>query len=248
MPENPEVHPSADEPRYGIRVPGGDPVADPPAAPSLPSYAAQLPETSAALNGAAEGAAAFSAPAPGVAIPGAPAVAAARPVIAPAPTADNIVRGLLLALVVIPVGVIVWVLLWQAGFIASIVSFGVAYGATYLYRLGSGGTRIVTSAVWGIVAIVVVTLVLSLLGGIAYELVHEAGAGWAVLTEPGFWDVFGRVIVDPHVWSQLGTTVALAVVFTALGCFRTILRLVRESKIAAHLEAQQTQTQSGPQV
>ncbi|MES1169149.1 MAG: hypothetical protein ABUL47_00505, partial [Leifsonia sp.] len=52
---------------------------------------------------------------------------------------ENLQRGVIFALIALPAGVIAWDLLWSFGFIASIVSFGIAYLAARLYRFGSGG-------------------------------------------------------------------------------------------------------------
>jgi lysylphosphatidylglycerol synthetase-like protein (DUF2156 family) len=137
----------------------------------------------------------------------------------------------MLALLVIPIGVVLWVLLWESGFIASIVSLAVAAGATYLYRLGSGRTRIVPAAVWAIVGIIVVTLVLSILAGIAVDLVNAAGLDvTTALGSSRFWAAYAQLLGEGSLWSQLSTTLLLSVAFAALGCFQTIRRLARESR------------------
>ncbi|MEO7016604.1 MAG: hypothetical protein ABI130_05820 [Leifsonia sp.] len=46
------------------------------------------------------------------------------------------IRGIALSLLVMPVGVVLWVLIWNVGFIASIVSYGVAFAEVWLYRSG----------------------------------------------------------------------------------------------------------------
>ncbi len=73
-------------------------------------------------------------------------------------------RGTLLALLIIPAGIIAWVVLWQFGLIASIVALGIAIGALWLYRIGSGG-RISRTGAIRVTIITVVTLLLAFLGG-----------------------------------------------------------------------------------
>ena len=52
--------------------------------------------------------------------------------------AEQVGRGIALALIALPLGVVVWVLLWSIGFVSSIVALGVALAALSLYRRGSG--------------------------------------------------------------------------------------------------------------
>jgi asparagine N-glycosylation enzyme membrane subunit Stt3 len=147
------------------------------------------------------------------------------------PAAVDVVRGLLLALLAVPVGVALWLILWQWGFIASIVFFAVAYLAVRLYRIGARRTLVVPAAVWGIVAIIVATLVLSLLAEIWAELLRASGFGLGdALTSARFWAAYGRLISTPSVWTDELPTIVLSLVFAALGSYRTILRLVREAK------------------
>ncbi len=138
----------------------------------------------------------------------------------------------MLSLAVIPVGVIIWVALWNAGFIASIVSFGVALGAVWLYRLGSRGARVTRGAFWALIAVVVVTVALSFLAGIYSDLVAVAAVTWnQALTSPAFWATFwDNIFNNAHLWEVYAPQLGLAVLFAALGCFGTIRRLARESR------------------
>lgn len=72
-------------------------------------------------------------------------------------------RGIALALIALPVGVGVWLLLWSAGFVTSILALGVALGALYLYRWGSGGRvgRLAAGVITGITAVVIVVVFLA---------------------------------------------------------------------------------------
>ena len=66
---------------------------------------------------------------------------------------ENVQRGVIFALIVLPLGIVAWDILWSVGFVASIVAFGVAWAAVRLYRIGSGG-RITRS---GAIAVTVIT-------------------------------------------------------------------------------------------
>ncbi|WP_025158480.1 hypothetical protein [Leifsonia aquatica] len=144
---------------------------------------------------------------------------------------ERVVRGLALALLVIPAGVIAWSILWSIGFIASIVSWGVAIGAVWLYRAGSKA-RVTRGAFWGVVVIVVVTVVLSLLAGIVIDLAAAIDIPLIdALTRPEFWQLFAdNLFGNPDLWQAYLPQVALALLFAALGCFMTVRRLARESR------------------
>jgi hypothetical protein len=90
-----------------------------------------------------------------------PAPAAAAPAVLPP---ENRLRGTLLALLIIPAGIIVWVLIAAIGFISGWVGIGVAVGALALYRFGSGG-RISYNGAIRVSLIVVFTIVVSYLAG-----------------------------------------------------------------------------------
>ena len=144
---------------------------------------------------------------------------------------ERVGRGLALALLVIPAGVIVWTVLWNIGFVASIVSWGVAAGAVWLYRVGSKA-RVTREAFWGIIVVVVVTVILSLLAGIFTDLVNAVGIPLGdALTRPTVWQLFAdNIFGNPKIWQSYFPQVMLALLFAALGCFTTMRRLSRESR------------------
>jgi hypothetical protein len=136
---------------------------------------------------------------------------------------ENVQRGVALALIVLPLGVVVWDLLWSFGFVASIVGFGVAWGAVRLYRLGSNGPFSRTGAL-AVTIITVVTLVVAFVSGFAVDLVgYYAGLRGVSIPEalvtPEFWGGVGR---DMTTGSSL-LSLLLAAGFGLLGCF-SILR------------------------
>ena len=141
---------------------------------------------------------------------------------------ENVTRGTLLALLVIPLGVIVWTIIWNVGFIASIVSFGVAVLAVFLYRRGSGGTISRGGAI-RVILIVIVTVALSLFVGVVSEVAIALGdvAGISpidALTAPQFWPVFNQILAEPDVQKELLPAIGLGILFAALGCFSTLRR------------------------
>ena len=144
----------------------------------------------------------------------------------PVPLPENVNRGTVVALLTIPAGVIVWVIIWSIGFIASIVSFGVALLAMFLYKLGSGGQMGRAGAV-RVTIITVVTVALSILAG----LVADVAIGIATVTgtdpvtalsNPVFSQVFTEYTTGPDSGS-LVPSLLLSVGFGILGCF-SILR------------------------
>jgi hypothetical protein len=213
-------------PRYGERIADADRAAPawtgeadrayPPTPTSQVDPAAQPSLSSAGI------------PSAGVA-PAAVAGAVGAP-LSPPPT-ESVVRGLMLALLVIPVGATAWVLLWNFGFVASIVSFGIAWGAVRLYRVGSGGA-VTRGAFWGIIVIIVVALAVSMLAAIANDLISATGLGMtAALTSDGFWTLYWHNIFgNGRMWAAYLPSILMMILFGALGCFNTIRRLARESR------------------
>jgi hypothetical protein len=90
-----------------------------------------------------------------------PAPAATPAVLPP----ENRLRGTLLALLIIPAGIIVWVLVAAIGFISGWVGIGIAVGALALYRFGSGG-RISYNGAIRVSVIVLFTIVASYISGV----------------------------------------------------------------------------------
>jgi hypothetical protein len=138
---------------------------------------------------------------------------------------EDVVRGALFALLAIPVGVIVWLLIWSIGFIASLVAFGVAVAALWLYRVGTRGAVSLVGALV-VTAITAVTLLLAFFAGIVLDGVRSVsdatGLGWVeVVTAPEFWELFWGVLPDALPDYSLDFLIALG--FGALGCF-TVLR------------------------
>ena len=132
---------------------------------------------------------------------------------------ENVQRGVIFALLALPAGVIAWDILWNFGFVASIVSFGIAYIAARLYRFGSGGRVSRTGAI-AIAVITIGTLIIAFISGFAVQIVglysNEFGTSIPEsLLAPRFWSiVFASMTTGQALISLL-----LAAVFGALGCF-----------------------------
>lgn len=134
-------------------------------------------------------------------------------------------RGALFTLLVVPAGVIVWGLIWSLGFIASIVAFGVAIAALWLYRIGARGP-ISKAGAFVVTGITAATLLLAFFAGIVLDgirgVAEVSGLGWLeVAVEPEFWNLFWAVL--PTALGDYTLDFLLALAFGALGCF-TVLR------------------------
>jgi hypothetical protein len=143
---------------------------------------------------------------------------------------ENVQRGIAVALVVLPLGIIAWDLLWSFGIVASIVAFGVAWAALRLYRLGSNGPFSRTGAV-AVLVITVVTLVLAYISGFAVALMPSysqvtGGTVADALVDGRFWEQVFAAIADPSRTVQL----VLAIVFGAIGCARILLAAFRRTR------------------
>lgn len=138
---------------------------------------------------------------------------------------ENILRGTLLALIVLPVGMLVYLGIWQLGFISAIAGFLVAFGAFFLYRLGSGG-RISIPGALIITGITVVTLVLAFLWATASQYVENAPASfgsswWEIMLNPGF---IGAAVSNEiqYYFGDFAWNGGLTLVFGLLGCFAVL--------------------------
>ena len=142
----------------------------------------------------------------------------------PSLPAENIPRGTLMTLLIVPAGILAWVLLWQFGLVASIVAFGVAIGALWLYRFGSGG-RISRTAAIRITIIVIVTLALSFFAGLVSDVVPLYASQrnipiLSALTSSEFWTFFNHALSNN--FGNIAVPLLLAAVFGLLGCFSVL--------------------------
>jgi hypothetical protein len=147
------------------------------------------------------------------------------------PVRENVARGTLLALLAIPAGVALWLVIWNLGYLAAIVSFAVALGAAFLYRVGSGGT--VSKVGAGIVTgIVVVTVLLSFYAGLVSDYANVVASqldigAFEAMGQPLFWSSFHAGL--PVVFEAYTFDFLLALVFGVLGSFG-VLRAAFQSQ------------------
>jgi hypothetical protein len=149
---------------------------------------------------------------------------------------ENIARGTIFSLVAVPLGIIVWVILWRFGFVASIVGFGVAFAAMFLYRLGAG--TLGRQGAIRIAIVTIVTLLLAFAAGVVSDMLDvwtgETGQdAFSSLLSPEFWDAFQIVLALPGVVSGYLPNFGLALLFGALGCFQLIRSAFREAAAPA---------------
>jgi hypothetical protein len=109
---------------------------------------------------------------------------------------ERVGRGVGFALIAAPVGIGLWLLLWSAGFIVSVFALGIALGALYLYRFGSGG-RI------GTVGAITVTAITA--GSIAISMLVASA-------------IYADVSLPPQP-AEVAVAIGLAVIFGGLGSF-----------------------------
>lgn len=143
-------------------------------------------------------------------------------------------RGTLLALIVIPVGVALWVAAWSVGLFASIASIVIVLLALVLYRWGAGSVSTPGDVV-AISAISVVTIVLGMAAGLLWQVAAALGVVLDVspleaLGNAKFGELLALAVQDS------GGRIVLALVI-ALGLAAvTVLRFVvpRRGRRVAH--------------
>jgi hypothetical protein len=136
------------------------------------------------------------------------------------------------ALAAVPLGLIAWLVLWDLGWMASVAAFIAAAGAARLYVLGTGGI-ISRRGAWVVVALTVVTVLLSFLGSMLIDAAKYLGGGSPLfmLAEAQTWDLLGfnlatnRELVDSYAGDFL-----IALLFSALGCFFTLRQLFAQTR------------------
>jgi len=145
---------------------------------------------------------------------------------------EDVIRGAVFSLVIIPVAVIAWMILWDLGWMASIVSFMAAAGAARLYVLGSGGT-ISRRGVWVVLGVTVVTVLLSFWGGMLVDAARflSGGSPLTMLADPQTWDLLTfNLFTNPELVDSYIGDFLLALLFSALGCFFTLRRLFAQTR------------------
>lgn len=131
-------------------------------------------------------------------------------------------RGVLLSLLVVPPSVIAWVLLASYGVVTTLVAWGAAALAVWLFRRGAGG---VISA-RGLVAVCIViagTVLLCLVGQVIVDAARthtqvEAGSPLGQLLVPDFWRwMVDSYLASPSARIDLLSSAFFGLLFAALG-------------------------------
>ncbi|MEL4320513.1 hypothetical protein WJX64_15985 [Leifsonia sp. YIM 134122] len=149
----------------------------------------------------------------------------AAPTAAPRRQRGRVARGVLLSLLIIPVGIAAWVLLWTYGFITSVLAFGISWGAVGLYRLGSRA-RVTAGAFWAITGVILVTLALGFVSAIASDVIATMGLDPLVAaTSSEFWSTFLAALATAVLWQTYAINLAVAVLFAGLGLFSVLKSL-----------------------
>ncbi|UVJ39510.1 hypothetical protein [Arthrobacter sp. CJ23] len=153
------------------------------------------------------------------------------PLAQPHRPAEDVGRGTLLALAVVPLGIIVWMILWKFGWITSLVTFGAAALAARFYVLGTGGV-LSRKGVWIIAGVTAATAILSFVGGVWLDAVEFLGGSpLARVFDPEPWALMGdNLMYNPDFVSGYMGDFLMALLFGALGCFFTLRRLFASTK------------------
>jgi hypothetical protein len=153
------------------------------------------------------------------------------PIAIPKTPGQRLLAGSLLALLVIPAGVILFTMISSIGFVASFTGFAIAFGAVWLYRKGAGG--IITRAGAGaITGIVVVTLLLGFYVSMVFDFANAFAksatnlghplTAWTAFNNAAFWPLFNENFGP--LFSDNALFFVLALAFGILGSFRILRR------------------------
>lgn len=140
-------------------------------------------------------------------------------------------KGIMLALLSIPAGIIAWDILWSGGFIASVVAFGIAYLSVKLFTRAAGEGPDAQAAK-PLIAIILAGVVLSFISGIVMDIdkfyiADTAMGAWQALGTSDFWRVvWVNLTQNGAMWGQYTKDILITLVFAALGSYGIIRRLV----------------------
>lgn len=148
---------------------------------------------------------------------------------------ESMAKGLALATLAPIAGIALWVLLWRGGFIASIVSFAVAWGAVKLYKIGAGVDLPSRKAALSLAALILVGVVLAFFAGIISDATsfykEEAQMSeLELLQNSQFWSLVWENFKLSEFWSSYTTDILISLAFTALGIFWIIRDLLIPTK------------------
>ncbi|MEV7662756.1 hypothetical protein [Paenarthrobacter sp. NPDC089316] len=145
---------------------------------------------------------------------------------------ENVLRGALFALAVVPLGAAAWLVLWNMGWMASIVAFIAATAAARLYVLGTGA-KISRRGAWVVAAITLGTVLLSFWAGMLLDAAKFLGGGspLTMLADAGTWDLLlYNLSTNRDLVNEYAVDFLLALLFSALGCFFTLRQLFAHTR------------------
>lgn len=135
---------------------------------------------------------------------------------------ENVLLGLALSLLSIPIAMVTAVLISAIGFIAAITGLVLSGSALALYAKGAGAApRRGVLPLIGVIAVGVVACVLSIIAwdvSAAYDQYGSAGVSKS--------SVIAQALVNPVIWKAEAGHVVMFVVFAALGMFGALRRIV----------------------
>lgn len=139
-------------------------------------------------------------------------------------------KGLLLSLAVIPLGIAAWLFLWQFGFIASVVAWGIAGGAVWLYSYGAKGPVTKPVLPW-LLLIILIAILAAFVSGLVTDLWN--GYVTELNGEEGFWSSeFWTFVWDnltyPDFISQYIPDFLISLAFAALGAGGIVYGLFKQ--------------------
>jgi hypothetical protein len=160
------------------------------------------------------------------------------------PPTENVARGAVFSLIVIPVGIVAWVTIWNLGYIAAIVALGIAFGAFWLYKFGAGTIGIPGAIV--ITLVTLLTVVLAFFSGVVWDYaVMTADEVGGTVTEYVFDPSFIRLVLE-DLFTYGGfefyqTDFLIALGLAALGAGGLVVRAFREARRPAETAVWPTQ-------
>jgi uncharacterized membrane protein (DUF485 family) len=145
---------------------------------------------------------------------------------APPVHTERVALGLLAALGAVVGGAVITVLIWRAGYVASITSLVIAFGATWLYTAAAGGPP--RRGLIPLIVVILVGVVLSFFAVVASDLVdaYDQAVVAGLVPTISKSEFVRRGLTDSEILSEYGKDMALFGLFAVLGIFGTVRRLL----------------------
>lgn len=141
---------------------------------------------------------------------------------------ERVGRGVLFSLAGVVVGIVATVVLWQLNFIAAFTSLLMAWACIWLYAKGAGQPP--RKGVFAVVGVILVGVILSLVAAISSDAVVYANEYFGQPSISEYLDTIIVVLSTPEVWAEYATSIAMYVLFAALGTVGIIMQLARSKQ------------------